>query len=108
MIAFVFAMSLSAVRTFTTSPLRLGEIENEATVEIYPNPNNGEFTIDLSGFNGETTIEIFNVSGQLIYEDNFIADEDLSRSISIKNYHGLALIKITSQQNTLSKSVVIQ
>jgi len=58
--------------TATGSSARLGveTTENATITSLYPNPNNGNFTVKAS-FNGtspkEVTIEVVNVVGQVVY-----------------------------------------
>jgi len=35
---------------------------------IYPNPNNGEFTLQLNGNQNGNTVEIYNVLGEMVYQ----------------------------------------
>lgn len=42
-------------------------IAKNAMVRVYPNPGNGIFTMQLSGINGPSVVEIYNVMGQKVY-----------------------------------------
>lgn len=46
-------------------------------LEVYPNPNDGSFTLELVGFNGDVDVSVINALGQMV--DN--------RSISINDFH---------------------
>lgn len=37
-------------------------------VKLYPNPNNGNFFIDLAGVNETTMVQVYNATGQLVEE----------------------------------------
>ena len=67
--------SYTAVDTFVTAippgvegGFRMAATENEETfaMEIYPNPNNGLFTIDLEGKLVNTVIEVRSLKGELV------------------------------------------
>ncbi|MGV3698204.1 RCC1 domain-containing protein [Flavobacterium sp.] len=47
--------------------LSIDQINENNTLLIYPNPNNGNFTIDFDSLLGEKKIEIYNILGQIIY-----------------------------------------
>ncbi len=37
------------------------------TVNVYPNPNNGVFSIALNGFNGNTVVEVYDMLGKQVF-----------------------------------------
>jgi len=43
--------------------------ENIVQFVVYPNPNNGDFTISLTGLNKTPSVEIYNTIGKLVYSD---------------------------------------
>ena len=50
------------------SPLAINEISSSNTAtEIYPNPNNGKFTIRLSVVSHQSLVEFYNMLGEKIY-----------------------------------------
>jgi hypothetical protein len=50
-------------------PTSVGNIQGERNVILYPNPNNGRFTINLGGITkaGSVRVEIVNAVGQQVY-----------------------------------------
>ncbi len=42
-------------------------VKSEGTVTVYPNPNNGSFTVSLQNNNEEAQIEIYNLLGQTVF-----------------------------------------
>ena len=43
--------------------------ENIAQFVVYPNPNNGDFTISVTGLDKTPSVEIYNAIGKLVYSD---------------------------------------
>lgn len=43
--------------------------ENEQSVLVYPNPNNGRFTIELSVVSGQSIVEVYNLLGKKVYSE---------------------------------------
>ena len=39
----------------------------QANVEVYPNPSLGEFAVELNGFNGVATVEVYNIIGRQVW-----------------------------------------
>ena len=50
--------------------------ENIAAFVVYPNPNNGEFTISVTGLNKTPSVEIYNTIGKLVYKDVLTAEKN--------------------------------
>ena len=71
-------------------------------VKIYPNPAQNQITI--SGLNQESTVEIFTVSGVKLMSVTFSGETQLPLSLA----SGMYLAKITSDNNTITKKLIIQ
>lgn len=57
-------------------------ISKDGSMNVYPNPNNGNFTIK-SDLNEKGTLEMFNMSGQLVYTQEI--DNLSEKMIEVKN-----------------------
>jgi uncharacterized repeat protein (TIGR03803 family) len=57
--------SLTLVKT--SLPETVKNILNLSTINLYPSPNDGRFTITMNGVNEKTEIEIYNTLGEKIY-----------------------------------------
>lgn len=53
------------------------ENDDERLVEAYPNPNKGNFTLELAGFSGQFQVTVFNTMGQMIDQ----------RTINVNDFH---------------------
>ena len=85
-------------------PTSIEENEGE-TFSIYPNPNNGNFTIELSKKNVNATIEIFNSIGKLIWKKQLF--KKLNK-IDLDNIStGIYFIKVTNGFSYVIKKVII-
>lgn len=70
-------------------------------VVVYPNPAKDHFTV--SGIVNETTIELYSVLGQKVYEQDFTGETTLNFNLS----SGIYMAKITSDSRTITKKIVI-
>lgn len=74
-------------------------------VEIYPNPARDQLYIQLKNLRGQR-FEIFNIAGQRVLSDQVRGDQ---ATISTKDLHsGLYLIKIYTQEGTLTRRILLQ
>ncbi|MGN6568031.1 MAG: SBBP repeat-containing protein [Flavipsychrobacter sp.] len=94
--------------TATGSSARLGvEITEGASIaSMYPNPNNGNFTV-TANFNGaqpkEATIEVLNVVGQVVYTETVqVVNNSLKENIKLNSElpNGMYILKLTADENS--------
>jgi endonuclease I/chitodextrinase len=85
-----------------TKSTKTTAIVDNSDFKMYPNPSNGNFSIDNS--NKAFSIEIYNVLGQKVFE---IKNADGS-NLSITNLNkGVYLVKITDDSKSLIKKLII-
>jgi len=72
---------------------------------LFPNPTNEIFTIDIGKFE-DATIEIYNLSGQLVLQKIFV---DNTTQVTLTNYpKGLYLVKIITVNKVSVEKIVYQ
>ncbi len=64
---------------------------------VYPNPNKGTITVQLNGLNN-VSINIYNVTGKLIYNANSI--NETTHQINLNGNPGLYLLEINSNEGS--------
>ncbi|MEI8201966.1 MAG: M14 family zinc carboxypeptidase [Bacteroidota bacterium] len=82
-------------------------ISTNNTINIYPNPAENYFIIDLGSFTAETTtIKIADILGQIIYQTN---NKSKETKLQINNlFKGIYLIEVSTPTQKLLKKVVIR
>lgn len=88
---------------------------DENACSIYPNPNNGTFTIDANVTTQDfaspiSTIEIYNNLGQLIYSEKINSQDGIVNEIvNIGSaVSGIYLLKITHGDYIAQSKIVIE
>ena len=87
-----------------TTCSNLSVIEGNVTFNVYPNPNNGAFTLDL-GENTEAFIEIYNAVGNLVYSKQV---NQSNVNVALTNViEGVYFIKVQSKEGLTVRGIVI-
>ena len=88
-------------------------LSNETFLEnqfsIYPNPNKGSFTIEFKELVNSFSVEIFDITGKTIYENNYDQSSNLLQLINLDNVtSGVYFINVKSDKGLVTKKLVIQ
>lgn len=75
-------------------------------VSIYPNPTSGIFNVEFSQDTENTTVEVLNLMGKVIFNEN-VTTSKLTLDLS-NEAKGIYLVKITTNGNTTIEKVVYQ
>lgn len=101
----IFNKALSDLEAKSIYSLTNG-IEHQSSIEnisIYPNPSNGEITIELPTIDEIFTVSVLNSEGKLIKE--FVTDRN-SSDLKLKLDIGIYLLNIRSETKNISKKVI--
>jgi len=79
--------------------------ENPTFADIFPSPNNGVFTYNVSDSEGFTYLRVFNHTGQLIYERNVDGSAANQVNIDLGNANS-GLYYLVSSKNGQNKTTV--
>jgi ELWxxDGT repeat protein len=86
-------------------PSSINSLELENSITIYPNPTNGNFSIDLSLVNEESNVQIVDALGRLVYSKTLSAGE--VSPITLEAARGLYIVHITSVNTTVTKKLYL-
>jgi plastocyanin len=69
-------------------------VENTTELQVYPNPTNGEFTIDLGSYSGSIQTELFDISGRSLIKGS-------QEKMTLTNYpDGLYFLRVILDNKT--------
>jgi hypothetical protein len=71
-------------------------------LEIYPNPNNGNFTVN---FNGQYNLKIYEMNGKLIKSINNLNNNS---QLSLNLIKGMYIVQVEQNQKLFYKKIVIE
>ncbi|MDB0027084.1 T9SS type A sorting domain-containing protein [Flavobacteriales bacterium] len=95
-----FYTNASGCDSVVTVALTVNEIvgvnETLSNVNVYPNPTNGNVTIELGGLT-DISIKVTNLIGEVIYEDHKISNS--TYNLYIEEAAGLYFVEISNENN---------
>ena len=81
----------------------------EGFVSIFPNPNSGKFVLSVETTKGVLDISVFDVIGNLVYQEDGNNTMHIYRSIDISNQPaGQYIIRLTTVEGVFSGKTIIQ
>lgn len=89
-----------------TSKSHIDETENNEQIIIYPNPNKGNFTINIQGeLSNQAKIEIYSLSGSLKYSSAIISKQ---QNIIFTQTPGTYLIRVYNKEKCYTEKIILQ
>lgn len=84
------------------------EVDENEMLQLYPNPNNGIFTVDVPAYLvTDFTICVYNTSGQLIYS-SFVADNNGTHLVTVPDISkGYYFVKIIAGERIINKGMMV-
>lgn len=93
---------------FSTTALA-NETFLENQFSIYPNPNKGSFTIEFKELANSFSVEVYDVTGKTIFENNYDQSANPSQMINLDNVNrGIYFINVKSDKGLVTKKLVIE
>lgn len=100
------SMDFAGVLSFSNSNSGNGKNLSKDKIKVFPNPNKGRFSVDISRIKGVSLIKIFKMTGEIVYEEstNFKSMIDVDISHFSK---GIYLVNISSEKGEFFEKVII-
>ena len=111
---FFYNWSISSISCYSDLVETVAIVEPCASIkekakldfEIFPNPNQGEFTLKTIKTNSDISVEISDINGKLIYKET---RSGLENNLQISNIQrGVYFIKVSSNNDNVIKRFVVQ
>ncbi len=89
--------------SFLCPLMSISSIEKITNLSIIPNPNSGQFTIDLPEINKISNLEIYNSLGQKIHSEKLNPNENY-KNLNLNLESGIYFILLESENEIISRS----
>ena len=81
------------------------ELSQKTTLKVYPNPSDGRFTVQITGFEGQSDVVIYNNTGAVVFETQLCSEKTLDLYNLRK---GIYIVKAGNNKNVLSQRMIIR
>lgn len=89
----------------------LVSIGNPEAVEmaVFPNPNNGMFTVELSGIKQSTYLEVFDPLGRSVYRKQWNNLGDIREAVQLENAGpGAYILVLKTDESVLTRQIIVR
>jgi hypothetical protein len=88
------------------SPKGSDDLSPDLQVKVYPNPNNGQFKIELIRFENRATVSIYNITGAVYYTSAL--EQTIQNEMNITNLrNGIYFVKVISDNKQFVKKIIV-
>ena len=92
---------------FVGSVVSITEMENPMGVNVYPNPNSGQFYVSFDHFEGDVRIDVVDIAGRLVYQSYQLVNSESKVGVDITNTAaGAYSINVISGEATFSTRMI--
>ena len=96
-----------------SSQFRTDALANEEFLQtqfrLYPNPSKGSFTIEFRELSNSFGVEVFDVTGKTIYENNYDQTATLLQVVTLENVsNGVYFVNVKTDEGLVTKKLIIQ
>ena len=102
----VFILKISQASGFMIASTDLNENSPTSTFSIYPNPNNGLFNVMVRNATNNSTIEIYNSIGTLVYKQE--GKNELNSIDLTDKANGLYFVKVLGDNQIITSQKIIK
>jgi hypothetical protein len=76
---------------------------------LAPNPNNGSFTLTFKDLSNDYLVEVFDISGRVVYENYFTQNSNLTQEVKIENpSSGIYFVNVKSGSVISTEKIIIK
>jgi hypothetical protein len=77
--------------------------------KIYPNPNKGTFTIEFKELLTDYAVEVFDITGRVVFENNYNQNADLSQNVVLQNTtRGVYFVNIKTGNTIVTNKIIVE
>ncbi|WP_299250424.1 reprolysin-like metallopeptidase [uncultured Lacinutrix sp.] len=95
--------------TLELAPLSVEDFDLENSFSVFPNPNNGEFTVKFNEATGNINLEVIDIRGRSIFKNNYNNSGDFSKTINLGSVQsGMYLLRVNNGTKAVTKKIIVE
>ena len=104
--SYDFTSNQEGIFSIIKSSSGIEDMQTTSKVDVYPNPSNGLFTINLSDIkDSKVKLEVYNLIGEKVWENNFNKENTTINLSQLSK--GIYYLSVKSSNNTITKKITI-
>jgi hypothetical protein len=101
----VYGQKSTAETNNSSVMVNLSDTTENLDVNFFPNPSNGEISIDIANFTGSWEVIVLNIMGNIVAQEHFSGNHCLLDLTDMPR--GLYILKIKTNKSTLEKKIIL-
>lgn len=100
--------SLDLTGATVTVDVCTGIQENlQANFEVYPNPSNGQFVVEISGVEADVQLNVLDLAGRVVYTEAAILNGSFRKELNIDAATGTYLMQVVTPEGIVTRKLMI-
>jgi hypothetical protein len=96
--------------TVDTTASGIETLFNETKIELFPNPNNGEFLLSIDGYHGDNLLlEVIDIMGKMVIRDELdISNGNYKSTLNFILPEGMYFLKLSQDKRMRTVKFIIE
>jgi hypothetical protein len=84
------------------------EEANEASVNVYPNPSNGAFTVEVNGVESMAQLSVMDLTGRVVYTEGAMLNGNFRKELNLNVVSGTYLLQILTEEGRITRKLQVK
>jgi subtilisin-like proprotein convertase family protein len=92
-----------------STSLSVNQNELSDSFSVFPNPNNGEFTVKFNGTSGNVDLQVFDIRGRSVFNNSYDSAGEFNQTINLGNVQsGMYLLNVNTDAGKVTKKLIVE
>jgi len=93
--------------TLTCDPVTgINEVAN-ADINVYPNPSNGQFVVEVNGVEADAQLTVMDVTGRQVYTEGVTMNGSFRKELNLNVAKGTYLLQVATVEGVVTRKIQI-